>query len=143
MTRRLSFPLLMIGFLILGPGNLPAQKYKPGGKRDPFVNVQKAQKKARPQVIQPPPFGQRPPGLSGLLVSEVTVVGTAANSSTRLVILRGTDNFSYVARQRSRLFDGYVKTISAGEVIFIREVLDTAGGKKVEKVVKRFYTESR
>lgn len=122
---------------------LQAQTYSYRGKRDPFIDLRATQKKTAPSVIQPPPFAKRPPGLSGLLISEVNVVGTAANSTQRIVILRGTDKFTYVAREGSKLFDGYVESIASEEVVFVREVFDTAGNKKSGKVVKQYYTEAR
>ncbi len=124
--------------------SLSAQTYGQRSKRDPFINLgaTRAKEKA-PTMVQPPPFSQRPPGLSGLLISEVGVLGTAASSKQRIVILKGTDNFTYVAREASKLFDGYVESINSTEVVFVREVFDTTGNKTTSKVVKQYSIETR
>ncbi len=131
---------LLLTVLLVGP--LWGQSYEQGGRRDPFANPAHTRQVARRTIVEPPPLSQRPAGLSGLLVSEVTVVGTAANKDRRIVILQGTDNFTYMAREETRLFDGYVESISSDEVVFIREIFDNTGQKTTRKVVKRFYTET-
>ncbi len=138
--RRTRNPFRWAGWLALAVlclGWLPAQSYSPGGKRDPFTDLASARQQAAPQTVQPPPFAQRPPGLSGLLISEVAVVGTAATNDQRIAILRGVDEFTYVAREGTKLFDGFVETIETDEVVFVREVFDTAGRKTTNKIVKR------
>ncbi len=130
---------LLVAACLLAPcvGSAWAQTYSPGGKRDPFRDLSKEQKKEAPKVVEPPPFSQRPPGLAGLLISEVAVVGTAANDNQRIVILRGADEFTYVAREGAKLFDGYIETIETDQVVFVREVFDTAGRKTTSTVMKR------
>ena len=120
-----------------------AQTYSQGAKRDPFIDLRATRKTEAPALLQPPPFSQRPPGLSGLLISEVSVQGTAANDKTRLVILKGTDGFTYIAREGIRLFDGFVEAINSDGVVFVREVFDTTGKKTSSRVTKQFYIETR
>lgn len=130
-------PLFWAALIALATAPLAAQRYNPGGKRDPFQDLAAIRAKAAPEMVEPPPFSQRPPGLSGLLISEVSVVGTAAGSDQRIAILQGADKFTYVAREGTKLFDGYVETIATDEVVFVREVFDTAGNKTTSEVVKR------
>lgn len=137
--------MFLVGFVCsLGlPTELFAQVYNPRGKRDPFINLQEVFRQEQPQVFIPelPPLSERPLGLVGLAISEVTVTGVAVGEGSRVVILRGVDDFTYLAREESKLFDGYVFEISEEEVVFIQEVLDPRGGRETLRVVKRLFTE--
>ena len=125
------------------PLELLAQVYNPRGKRDPFVNLQELFRQEQPQVFIPelPPLSERPLGLVGLAISEVTVTGVAVGEGNRVVILQGVDGFTYLAREENKLFDGYVFEISEEEVVFIQEVLDPRGTRETLRVVKRLFTE--
>lgn len=113
------------------------QKYNSRGKRDPFLDLEAARKEQAPKVLEPPPLTERPPGLSGLLISEVSVAGSASNSAVKLVILKGIDDFTYFAQVGTKLFDGHLEGISGDKVIFVREVVDTRGKKRTTKVIKK------
>ena len=65
----------------------------------------------------------------------------AVGEVSKVVLLRGVDNFTYLAHEDSKLFDGYISEIARDEVVFVREVFDARGQKQVSKVVKRLYTE--
>ena len=125
------------------PLELLAQVYNPRGKRDPFINLQEIFRQEQPQVFIPelPPLSERPLGLVGLAISEVTVTGVAIGEGRRVVILKGVDGFTYLAREENKLFDGYVFEISEEEVVFVQEVLDPRGGRETLRVVKRLFTE--
>ena len=125
------------------PLELVAQVYNPRGRRDPFINLQELFRQEQPRVFIPelPPLSERPLGLVGLAISEVTVTGVAVAEDNRVVILRGIDGFTYMAREENKLFDGYVFEISEEEVVFIQEVLDPRGGRETLRVVKRLFTE--
>lgn len=135
----LVFLLLLLG----SSGTMSAEDYIAGGKRDPFRSLLKLKSIAPVEVVQPPPLAQRPPGLAGLLISEVTVTGTASNNTKNLVILRGIDEASYIAGADSKLFDGFLKEITEDQVVFVREVVDTRGNRKKSEVIKHLYTEDR
>jgi hypothetical protein len=94
-------------------------------------------------IYTPPSLDKRPPGLPGLMISEVTVTGVAGTQQERVAILKGIDNASYLARKGSKLYDGYLSVISPEEVVFVREMIDEHGAKKTVKVVKRLYTEDK
>jgi Tfp pilus assembly protein PilP len=117
-----------------------AQVYTANGKRDPFDSP--APEPVATGPAAPPPLERRPPGLSGLLVSEVTVAGLAGSQQDQVVILKGVDKVSYLARKGSKLFDGHVFSITPAEVVFIRET-DSRDPKKTVRVVKRLYTEDK
>lgn len=136
--------LLIVSVCSLGlPLELLAQVYNPRGKRDPFIDLQDLFRQEQPQVFIPelPPLSERPLGLVGLAISEVTVTGVATGEGNRVVILKGVDGFTYLAREENKLFDGYIFEISQEEVVFIQEVLDPRGGRETLKVVKRLFTE--
>jgi hypothetical protein len=139
------FGIFLVGLVCsLGlPLELFAQVYNPRGKRDPFINLQEIFRQEQPQVFIPelPPLSERPLGLVGLAISEVTVTGVAVGEGRRVVILRGVDDFTYLAREENKLFDGYVFEISEEELVFIQEVLDPRGGRETLRVVKRLFTE--
>ncbi len=71
------------------PLELLAQVYNPRGKRDPFVNLQELFRQEQPEVFIPqlPPLSERPLGLVGLAISEVTITGVAVGEGNRVVIL--------------------------------------------------------
>ena len=127
--------MLLSGIVHLGT-KVRGQEYNSQGKRDPFLDLEESRKEKAPKILEPPPLTQRPPGLAGLLISEVTVAGSASNSKMHLVILKGIDEFTYFARVGSKLFDGYLEEISDDKMIFTREVVDTKGKKRTTKIVK-------
>lgn len=118
-----------------------AQSYQSQGKRDPFEGPK--EEVVTNQLYTPPPLDRRPAGLTGLMIAEVTVAGLAGSSQENVVILKGADHVSYLARKGSKLFDGYVASITGQEVVFIRDVVDGQAAKKPIKVVKRLYTEDK
>jgi len=142
-NKVLGIFLIVFVFSLGLPLELLAQVYNPRGKRDPFINLQELFRQEQPRVFIPelPPLSERPLGLVGLAISEVTVTGVAVGEDNRVVILRGVDGFTYMAREENKLFDGYVFEISQEEVVFIQEVLDPRGGRETLRVVKRLFTE--
>jgi hypothetical protein len=118
--------------------------YDSQGKRDPFLNLLNVTKRAEPaRVLAPPPLNERPPGLAGLLISEVTLTGTAQTGDSQIVILRGIDDMSYFAKEQSKLFDGYIESVTRDQVVFLREQVDTRGQKRTSKVTKQLQVEDR
>lgn len=115
----------------------PIPRYTAMDRRDPFQNLANLQvKPTAPRIIGPPPLSQRPPGLGGLLISEVSVIGTAQQAGKKIVVLRGTDKFTYMAREGTKLYDGVLEEIEGDQVTFERIVRDTAGNEISSKVVK-------
>jgi len=142
-NKVLGISLIVFACSLGLPLELLAQVYNPRGKRDPFINLQELFRQEQPRVFIPelPPLSERPLGLVGLAISEVTITGVAVAEDNRVVILRGIDGFTYMAREENKLFDGYVFEISEEEVVFIQEVLDPRGGRETLRVVKRLFTE--
>lgn len=129
--------LIVIGLPLLCLG----QNYQSQGKRDPFEGPK--EQVLTNQMYTPPPLDRRPPGLTGLMIGEVTVAGLAGSQQESVVILKGADRVSYLARKGSKLFDGYVASISKEEVVFYKDTVDGQPAKKATKVVKRLYTEDK
>lgn len=149
MTRgiRKPLPALTAGLLCLVlTGAVFAQgiPYDSHGKRDPFHSLLDTAKRPEPaKVLAPPPLEKRPPGLAGLLVSEVTLTGTAKSPGSNIAIVRGIDNVSYFAREGTKLYNGYVEKITDDEVVIVREQVDTLGKKTISRVTKQIQTENR
>jgi hypothetical protein len=113
-------------------------KYKGLGKRDPFMSLLNLKEEDRNKVVQPPPLEDRPPGLTGLLISEVSVAGVAAGKTKQVIVLKGIDGISYIAQPGSNLFDGILKEVNDKGVTFTRTAKTTDGKSKSYKVTKPF-----
>ncbi len=125
------------------PLELQAQIFDPRGRRDPFVNLDELFREEQPEVFIPelPPLSERPLGLVGLAIEEVAITGVAVGEESKVVLLRGVDGFTYMAREDSRLFDGYILEISQEEVVFIQEALDARGNAENIRLVKRLLSD--
>ncbi len=149
MKKRLALPVALaavLSVLLLGGSGLVAQgiKYDNEGKRDPFTSLMKVAKRAEPaKILAPPPLDQRPPGLAGLLVAEVTVTGIAKGPNSQMAVLRGIDDISYFAKEGTKLFNGYIEGIQGDTVVFVREQVDTQGNRKITRITKQMQTEDR
>ncbi len=125
------------------PVELQAQIYDPRGRRDPFVDLDELFREEQPEVFIPelPPLSERPLGLVGLAIEEVAITGVAVGEESKVVLLRGVDGFTYMAREDGRLFDGYIFESSQQEVVFIQEAFDARGNAENLRVVKRLMSE--
>ena len=144
-SKLLSLTLVTCIFLGLSAVAVgQSAKYDSLAKRDPFISLAKKEEKSdAAEMVLPPPLESRPPGLPGLLISEVTVTGMATGPEKEMVILKGIDNSTYFAREGSKLFDGFVQKVTDEQVMFKREQVDTRGKQRVSSVVKRIQTEDR
>jgi hypothetical protein len=113
-------------------------KYDGLGKRDPFMSLLSLREEDRTRLVPPPPLEERPPGLPGLLISEVSVAGVAAGNTKKIVVLKGIDGISYIAEPGSTLFDGLLKEVNEQGVVFTRTEKTTDGKSKSYKVTKPF-----
>lgn len=113
-------------------------RYRGIGKRDPFMSLLTIREEDRTKVVPPPPLEERPPGLPGLLISEVSVSGVATGNAKEIIVLKGIDGVSYIAEPGSELFDGFLKEVNNEGVIFSRTEQTTDGKSKTFKVTKPF-----
>jgi len=107
----------------------PAYVYDPAGRRDPFISLLGRGQEARPTTV-------RPPGLSGLLIGELTVKGVLKDRSGFIAMLQGPDNKTYNVRVGDQLLDGTVKSINQEKVIFSQDVTDPLSLVKQREVPK-------
>jgi Tfp pilus assembly protein PilP len=107
----------------------PAYVYEPAGRRDPFISLLGRGEDAPPSAV-------RPPGLSGLLIGEITVKGVLRDRSGFIAMLQAPDNKTYTVRVGDKLLDGTVKSINQETVIFSQDVNDPLSLVKQREVPK-------
>src|SRR5439155_16471463 len=106
----------------------PVYTYEIGGRRDPFRSLLLRNPNEKP--------GERPPGLSGMMVDELDLQGTIKTAAGWVAMMRGTDNRSYLLKKGTTVFDGEVTDITATEVTFRQNVNDPTNPKPFRDVVK-------
>ena len=126
------------------PAPTPAQSgagysYDPAGRRDPFVSLS-----GRGAELPTGAGGARPPGIAGVLVSEVTVKGILKSAKGGFVALVQTpDSHSYWIHAGEKVFDGTVKAITQDAVVFSQDVNDPLSLVKQREVRKTIRPEAR
>ena len=111
------------------PDESEVYAYDPEGRRDPFVSLLNRGTDLRP-------LSERPAGLAGLSINEVSLRGIVLSQGRYLAVLEVPDNKTYILAGDERLFDGSVKSISADGVVFLEEVNDPLSLVK-EREVRR------
>ena len=91
--------------------------YESEGRRDPFVNLITRGDDLRPTR-------ERPRGLAGLSVNEITLRGLVSIEGQHLAVFEAPDKKAYILRGGERLFDGSVKSVTQDGVVFLAEVSD-------------------
>lgn len=103
--------------------------YDPSGRRDPFVSLlQVGDTKL--------PVGGRPRGVTGLLVSEVSLRGVLRSRGQLVAIIQAPDNKTYTVHPGDALFDGTVKVVAQDAVIFVQRVDDPLSPVKQREIRK-------
>lgn len=105
--------------------------YHAEGRRDPFRSLLAVRRReiAAPEL--------RPAGLSGFLISEITIVATASYQGRWQAMIMGRDRRTYFVRVGDVLYDGRIVEIAGEEVIFEQEVEDLLGARSKLRVSKR------
>ncbi len=109
----------------------PAQvySYQSAGRRDPFVSlVRRGSDGASAE--------DRPRGLQGLGINELTLRGIVLSRGEYLAVLEAPDTRTYIVRVSDILFDGIVRAITADMVIFLQAVNDPLSLER-EREVRR------
>ena len=115
--------------------------YKSDNRRDPFlVPIQMNNNKSGKAADEEEPRGTPPPGIAGMFIAQVTLLGVSAQSGSKIAIFRGSDKRSYFLRQGDKLFDGYVKQIGVDYVNFVRETRMKSGKLISQDMTKRLRT---
>lgn len=112
--------------------------YDPAGRRDPFVSLN-----ARGAELSLA-AGQRPAGVPGLLIGEVTVKGIFKSPKGGFIaLLQAPDGRTYPVKQTDKVFDGSVKAITPDAVVFSQDVNDPLSLVKQREVRKSIRPEAR
>jgi Tfp pilus assembly protein PilP len=110
----------------LGP-----DQYDSGGRRDPFISLQKPVTSTGPQ--------QRPRGVEGFLIQELALKGIVRTQDGFVAMLLGPDNKSYFLRVGQRLYDGAITNIDMTSVTFHQDVTDPLATVRTREVKKSLY----
>jgi len=115
--------------------------YNSGGRRDPFVSLQ------RPVAADRGPK-TRKPGMEGFLIQEIALKGIVKTSGSgigvagkagHIAMFLGADGKSYFVTTGQRLYDGVVTAVDATSVTFRQEVTDPLSPVKTREVRKSLY----
>jgi hypothetical protein len=158
--RSLNIWMITIGWLVLALpwaalGQAPVQDKPPAGqsamlaknspaysearyisrnRRDPFLNPLLLVKKVDPYAEVP--RGEPPPGIAGMYIAQVKLLGTSTSEQGQMAVFLGTDERAYFLREGDRLFDGFLKDITTDSVVLIRET-HLKSGKTTTKTVTK------
>jgi hypothetical protein len=111
--------------------------YDPAGRRDPFVSLSS-------RGTELAVAGQRPAGVPGLLIGEVTVKGILKSPKGGfLALLQAPDGRTYTVKQGDKVFDGSVKALTPDAVVFSQDVSDPLSLVKQREVRKSIRPEAR
>ncbi len=102
---------------VVEPPPVEVYAYDRDGRRDPFVSPF-----AGGTGIRPPT--ERPPGLAGLSINDLSLRGIVVSAGEHLAIMQAPDNRTYILYGDEQLFDAVVKTITDEGVVFLQQVND-------------------
>jgi hypothetical protein len=112
--------------------------YEPSNRRDPFLNPLLLKRDEDPN--EEAPRGSPPPGIAGMTIREVQLLGISVSTEEQTACFFGTDKRVYFLHVGDRLFDGYVKSIAMDAVQLIRETTLKSGKVLTQEVTKRLRT---
>ncbi|MDH5405562.1 MAG: hypothetical protein OEZ30_05840 [Candidatus Aminicenantes bacterium] len=104
--------------------------YRPKSMRDPFENP--FQKRTQQKRLQKP-------GIAGMLINEVELVGILKKADEYIAFFNGTDNLGYFLRVNDELEDGRIKEITLETVVFEQRIEDPTAIRKTREVIKRLH----
>lgn len=83
-------------------------------------------------------LSHRPPGVHGLLVSELTLDGIVSENSGRdmIAVVTNSTGRAYFLRENEQLFDGRLTKITPQAAYFMETIRDRKGHESVQQVVK-------
>lgn len=112
------------------PAAAPAFVYNPEGRRDPFVSLVRRAVEARDRQGKQPSAA----GVSGFLVSELTLKGVMVSRGERVALVTGPDAKTYLIKVNDRLLDGTVRAITADSLVCLQDVNDPLSLTKQREV---------
>jgi type IV pilus assembly protein PilP len=110
----------------------PAYTYNPEGRRDPFLSLI-----GRGDDVK---GGVRPAGVTGLLISEVSIKGIVRDRGAFAAMIQGPDNKTFIVKAGDRLMDGTVKSVVQDGVVFSQDVNDPLSLIKQKEIRKTLRT---
>jgi hypothetical protein len=113
-------------------------RYEPSNRRDPFLNPLLFKKKE--DVDEEVQRGNPPPGIAGMKINDVELLGFSLSPEGKIAVFRGTDKRVYFLHEGDRMFDGFVKVINLDSVQLIRETKMRSGKVLTQDVTKRLRT---
>lgn len=114
-----------------------AYTYDPDGRRDPFVSLIGRGADVNISTTN------RPSGLPGVLINEVSVKGIFKSDKGYLGLLQTPDSKTYIVHAGDKLLDGSVKAITQDSVVFSQDVNDPLSLVKQREVRKSIRQEGR
>ena len=115
-------------------------RYESGNRRDPFLNPLLLLKNKQENLDEEISPGQPPPGISGMLIAQVKLLGVSIREDARTVVLQGQDRRAYFLQEGDKLFDGFVKQIGGDSCHFTRETQLKSGKVLTQEITKRLRT---
>jgi hypothetical protein len=115
--------------------NSSAPKFDRSGRPDPFINPLTKRKKA--DADEEVPKGDAPPGIAGMNIGDVELLGLSLSSEAKIAAFRGTDKRVYFLHEGDRLFDGYLKSIVIDSALLIHETRLRSGKVMTQEITKR------
>lgn len=116
-----------------------AVRYNSLNRRDPFSNLLGLKKQEAPPDEEVE-RGTPPPGIAGMSVSQVSLVGVSSREEGRTAVMRGTDHRVYFVQEGDKFFDGYLRTINPDSVVLVRQRTFRSGKTTSDEVLKQLRT---
>ncbi len=114
-------------------------RYDSDNRRDPFLNPTVSTRRGE-NPDEEEPRGNPPPGISGMFIAQVRLIGTSLSDDSQIAVLQGQDRRAYFLQEGDRLYDGYLKEIGIDFALLVREVRLRSGKVVTEVVTKRLRT---
>jgi hypothetical protein len=118
-------------------------KYTNSNHRDPFLNpilLRKESDQKNRFDEEEVGRGSAPPGIAGMFMNQVQLLGISTSPEKRTAVFRGSDKRAYFLQEGDKVFDGYVKKIGTDDVLMIRETQYKSGKTATQEVTKRLRT---
>jgi len=105
-------------------------------RRDPFLSPL-GTKKGRKTDDEEEPRGPVSPGIGGMFISQIALLGIAGQNGNLMAVFRGTDSRAYFLHEGDKFFDGSLTRIGSDFVTLTRETRYRSGKIVREEVTKR------
>ncbi len=112
-------------------------RFDAANHRDPFLNPLLLIKRRQESLDEEVSRGQPPPGIAGMTISEVKFMGVSIRNGMKTAVFQGVDRRAYFLQEDDKLFDGYIKKISADSIQFVKETKFKSGKLITQDITKR------